>query len=83
MMTPFFGDSQVPKLPLALGASIKGTIMITLVMVLKAVGYSLAKASLSLGASKTRNWQHVLTVAFSSVHPSELMKLTYLFVFGH
>ena len=50
-----FGDSQVPKLPLALGASIKGTIMITLVLVLKAVGYSLAKASLSLGASTTRN----------------------------
>ena len=48
------GDSQVPKLPLALGASIKGTIMITLVMVLKAVGYSLAKASLSLGASKKK-----------------------------
>ena len=55
MMTPFFGDSQVPKLPLALGASIKGTIMITLVLVLKAVGYSLAKASLGLGASKTRH----------------------------
>ena len=47
-----FGDSQVPKLPLALGASKKGAIMITVVMVLKAVGYSLAKASLSRGASK-------------------------------
>ena len=54
MMTPFLGDSQVPKLPLALGASKKGAIMITLVMVLKAVGYSLAKASLSLGASKKK-----------------------------
>ena len=50
-----FGGSQVPKLPLALGASIKGTIMITLVMVLKAVGYGLAKTSLSLGSSTTRN----------------------------
>ena len=48
------GDSQVPKLPLALGASKKGAIMITVVMVLKAVGYSLAKASLSLGASKKK-----------------------------
>ena len=33
-----FGDSQVPKLPFALGASKKDAIMITVVMVLKAVG---------------------------------------------
>ena len=49
-----FGDSQVPKLPFALGASKKDAIMITVVMVLKACGYSLAKASLSLGASKKK-----------------------------
>ena len=52
-----YGGSQGQGQLGYLGVSKKCVIMITLVMILKALGYSLAKASLRLGASKTNEEQ--------------------------